>query len=56
MSNKYESYEILFAVYDSDDGAAKAVEALKELDGVKAIDIIDAATLVKDAEGNATVK
>ena len=56
MSNKYENYEILFAVYDTEDGAAKAVEALKELDDAKAVDIIDAATLVKDAEGNATVK
>ncbi len=56
MSNKYENYEILFAVYDTEDGAAKAVEALKELDQAKAVDIIDAATLVKDAEGNATVK
>jgi len=56
MSDKYENYEILFAVYDTEDGAAKAVDALKELDEAKAIDIIDAATLVKDADGNATVK
>jgi len=56
MSNKYENYEILFAVYGTEDGAAKAVEALKELDQAKAIDIIDAATLIKDVEGNATVR
>jgi uncharacterized membrane protein len=56
MSNKYENYEIIFAAYDTEDGAAKAVEALKDLDHAKAIDIIDAATLVKDADGNATVK
>jgi uncharacterized membrane protein len=56
MSDKYENYEILFATYGTEDGAAKAVEALKELDDAKAIDIIDAATLVKDADGNATVR
>ncbi len=56
MSNNYENYEILFAVYDTEDGAANAVEALKELDQAKAIDIIDAATLIKDVEGNATVR
>ncbi len=56
MSEKIENYEIMFAVYDTEDGAAGAVESLKAMDKSKAIDIIDAATLVKDAEGNTTVK
>jgi uncharacterized membrane protein len=56
MSDKYENYEIMFAVYGSEDGAAGAVESLKAMDKAKTIDIIDAATLVKDADGNASVK
>lgn len=56
MSEKFENYEIMFAVYDSVDGAAGAVDSLKAMDKSKAIDIIDAATLVKDDEGNTTVK
>ena len=56
MSKSLENYEVMFAVYDSEDGAAGAVAALKDMDKAKTIDIIDAATLVKDAEGNTTVK
>jgi uncharacterized membrane protein len=56
MSEKVENYEIIFAVYDTEDGAAGAVESLKAMDKSNAIDIIDAATLIKDAEGNSTVK
>lgn len=56
MSNKVENYEIMFAVYDTEDGAAGAVESLKAMDKSNSIDIVDAATLVKDAEGNTTVK
>ena len=56
MSDRYENYEIMFAVYDSEDGAAAAVESLRAMDKAETIDIIDAATLVKDAEGNTTVK
>jgi len=56
MSDKYENYEIMFAVYGTEDGAAGAVESLKAMDNANTIDIIDAATLVKDAEGNASVK
>ncbi len=56
MSERVENYEIMFAVYDSVDGASGAVDSLKAMDKSKAIDIIDAATLVKDDEGNTTVK
>ncbi|GMQ93334.1 MAG: hypothetical protein BMS9Abin12_0811 [Acidimicrobiia bacterium] len=56
MSEKIENYEIMFAVYDTEDGAAGAIESLKAMDESKVIGIIDAATLVKDAEGNTTVK
>ncbi len=56
MSDKIENYEILFAVYRTEDGAAGAVDSLKAMDKAHAIDIIDAATLVKDADGNTTVK
>lgn len=56
MSDKYENYEVMFAVYGTEDGAAGAVEALKAMDDAKTIDIIDAATLVKDADGNSSVK
>ncbi len=54
-SDKYENYEIMFATYGDEEGAGRAVEALKKLDDAKAIDIIDAATLVKDAEGKVSV-
>jgi uncharacterized membrane protein len=56
VADKYENYEVMFAVYGTEDGAAGAVDALKALDKANAIDIIDAATLVRDADGNATVK
>ena len=56
MAKSLENYEVLFAVYDTEDGAAGAVQALRDMDKAKTIDIIDAATLVKDADGNTTVK
>ena len=56
MADKYENYEIMFAVYGTEDGAAGAVESLKAMDDANTIDIIDAATLVKDADGNTSVK
>lgn len=56
MSDKYENYEVMFAAYGTEDGAAGAVQTLKDMDKDKVIDIVDAATLVKDAEGNSTVK
>ena len=54
--SEVKNYEVMFAVYSTEDGAAAAVESLREMDKQKTIDIVDAATLVKDAEGNATVK
>lgn len=56
MSERFENYEIMFAVYDTVDGASGAVDSLKAMDKSKTIDIVDAATLIKDAEGNTTVK
>jgi len=57
MSNgDVKNYEVMFAVYSTEDGAAGAVESLREMDKDKTIDIVDAATLVKDADGNTTVK
>jgi uncharacterized membrane protein len=57
MSNDdVKNYEVMFAVYSTEDGAAGAVASLKEMDKEQTIDIVDAATLVKDADGNATVK
>jgi len=56
MSEKYENYEVLFAAYPTENGAAEALDALEELQKTKAIDILDAAVLVKDADGNVTVK
>ena len=53
--DKVQNYEIMFAVYGSEDGAAGAVEALKEMDKAKSIKIVDAATIVKDTEGNTHV-
>lgn len=50
------NYEVMFAVYATEDGAAGAVEALRDMDKAKTIEIVDAATLVKDAEGKTTVK
>ncbi|MCL1593820.1 MAG: DUF1269 domain-containing protein, partial [Actinomycetia bacterium] len=54
--DKIENYEILFAVYGTEDGAAGAVASLKAMDKAHTIDIVDAATLVKDVDGNTTVK
>ena len=51
-----QNYEVLFAVYGTEDGAAGAVEQLRQMDKDKTIDIVDAATLVKDAEGHTSVK
>jgi len=57
MSNDdVKNYEVMFAVYSTEDGAAGAVASLKEMGKDKTIDIVDAATLVKDTDGNATVK
>ena len=56
MAEVKDNYEILFAVYDDETGAAGAVDSLRAMDKANTIDIIDAATLVKDAEGNTTVK
>ena len=51
-----KNYELMFAVYDSEEGAAGAVESLRAMDKDGTIDIVDAATLVKDAEGKTSVK
>ena len=51
-----QNYEVLFAVYGTEDGAASAVEQLRQMDKDKTIDIVDAATLVKDADGHTSVK
>ena len=51
-----QNYEVLFAVYGTEDGAAGAVDQLKQMDKDKTIDIVDAATLVKDADGHTSVK
>ncbi len=56
MSDNVQNYEIMFAVYGTEDGAAGAVQALKDMDKAKSIKIVDAATIVKDAEGNTQVK
>lgn len=55
MTDTYESYEILFAAYANEEGAAGAVESLKAMDKAKTINIIDAATLVKQADGTTSV-
>jgi uncharacterized membrane protein len=51
-----KNYEVMFAVYGTEDGAAGAVEALRTMDKDGTIDIVDAATLIKDAEGKTSVK
>lgn len=56
MADKNDNFEILFAVYANEDGAAGAVESLKAMDKAKTINIIDAATLVMDTDGNTAVK
>lgn len=56
MGDKVENYELMFAVYGTEDGAGKAADALRAMDKSKVVNVIDAATLVKDAEGNTTVK
>lgn len=51
-----KNYELMFAVYGDVDGAAGAVESLRDMDKDGTIDIVDAATLVKDADGKTSVK
>ena len=51
-----KNYELMFAVYGDVDGAAGAVESLRDMDKDGTIDIVDAATLVKDTDGKTSVK
>lgn len=56
MSDNYESYEILFAVYPTDDGAQRAIDVVKGMQKTKAMAVIDAVTLVKHVDGEVSVK
>ncbi|MGI9667994.1 MAG: DUF1269 domain-containing protein [Acidimicrobiia bacterium] len=56
MSDKVENYELMFAVYGTEEGAGAAADALRAMDKSNVVHVIDAATLVKDSEGNTTVK
>ena len=51
-----ENYEIMMAVFPTVDGAQGAADALDEMAKADTIDIVDAAILVRDAEGKTSVE
>jgi uncharacterized membrane protein len=50
-----ENYEIMMAVFPTEDGAAAAVDQLEAMAKNDTIEIVDAAVLVRDAEGNTKI-
>jgi uncharacterized membrane protein len=51
-----ENYEIMMAVFPTEDGAQGAGDALDEMAKTDAIQIVDAAILVRDADGKTSVE
>lgn len=51
-----ENYEIMMAVFPTVDGAQGAADALDEMAKADTIEIVDAAILVRDAEGKTSVE
>jgi len=51
-----ESYQIMMATFPTEDGASGAMEALKDMAKDGTVDIIDAAVLTRDADGEVKVK
>ena len=51
-----ENYEIMMAVFPTEDGAQGAGDALDEMARTDAIQIVDAAILVRDADGKTSVE
>lgn len=51
-----ENYEIMVAVFPSEDGAQGAGDALDDMAKTDAIQIVDAAILVRDADGKTSVE
>lgn len=51
-----ESYRIMVANYPTEDGASEAMGVLKDMAKDGTIDIIDAAVLTRDADGDVKVK
>jgi uncharacterized membrane protein len=51
-----EGFEIMMATYPSEDGAQKAMDVLKDMAKDGTIDIVDAAVLTRDMDGDVHVK
>lgn len=51
-----ESYRIMMATFPTEDGASGAMESLKDMAKDGTIDIVDAAVLTREADGDVKVK
>ncbi len=51
-----EGFEIMMATYPSEDGAQKAMDVLKDMAKDGTIDVVDAAVLTRDMDGDVHVK
>jgi uncharacterized membrane protein len=51
-----ESYQIMMATFPTEDGASGAMEVLKDMAKDGTIDIVDAAVLTREADGDVKVK
>jgi uncharacterized membrane protein len=49
-----QNLQVLIAVYPTVDGAKNTLKTIKELQSQDVLDLVDAATLVKDADGKVT--
>ena len=50
-----ENYEIMMAVFPTEDGAKAAVDELEEMAKTNTIEIVYAAVIVRDAEGKTSI-
>ena len=51
-----QSYQIMMATYPTEDGASRAMDVLKDMAKEGTIDIVDAAVLTRDDDGDVKVK
>ena len=51
-----EGYEIMMATFPTEDGASGAMDVLKDMAKDGTVDIVDAAVLTRDADGEVHVK
>ena len=51
-----QSYQIMMATYPTKDGASRAMDVVKDMAKEGTIDIVDAAVLTRDDDGDVKVK